>query len=129
MSFLHVCTLKTTDDWSSKVHLLDDIDQTLRNGVTSNYAAEDVDENCRNFWIAGDEIEGRSNSFGSRTSANVQEIRRGAAVELDDVHCGHCEASTIHKTANIAIQFDEIETMSRKSVNFTAGRLSHTRRP
>lgn len=96
MGFLHICTLQTANNWSSQVHLLDNIDQALRNGITSNYATKDVDKDGRDFGVASNEIEGRSNSFRSGTSTNIQKIRRRATVKLDYIHRCHSEASPIH---------------------------------
>ncbi len=95
MSFFHVGTLKTTDYWSSQVHLLDNIDQALRDGITPDDPPEDVHEDGRDFGVAGNEIKGRSDSFGSCASTNIQKICWRATIELDYVHCCHGEASTI----------------------------------
>ena len=42
--------------------------------------------------------------FLLNAAADVQEVGRLAAVQLDDVHGGHGEASSVHQTANVAIQ-------------------------
>ena len=36
------------------------------------------------------------NLVGSGTAANVEEVGRGAAVQLDDVHGGHGKPGSIH---------------------------------
>ena len=50
--------------------------------------------------------------LGGRAAADVKEIGRLAAVELDDVHGGHGEAGTVDEAANVAVEFDKVETVS-----------------
>ena len=95
VSFFHVGTLKTTNYWRSQIHLLDNIDQALRDGITPDDPTEDVYEDSRDFGIACDQLESGLDGFRSSTTADVEEVGRRAAVELDDVHGGHGEASTI----------------------------------
>lgn len=95
MGLLHVSTLQSGDDGSTEVHLLDDIDQTLSNGITSHNTSEDVDEDGSDLGVAGDELEGRSDSSRGGTTADVKEVGRASTVKLDDVHSGHGETSTV----------------------------------
>ncbi|RMY63988.1 hypothetical protein D0862_15331, partial [Hortaea werneckii] len=43
-------------------------------------------------------------------TADVKEVSRLAAVELDDVHGGHSKTSAVDQAANVAVQLDEVET-------------------
>lgn len=95
MGLLHVSTLQSGDDGGTEVHLLDDIDQTLSDGITSHDTSEDVDEDGSDLGVAGDELEGRSDSSRGGTTADVKEVGRASTVELDDVHSGHGETSTV----------------------------------
>lgn len=99
MSLLHVSTLQPGNNGGTEVHLLDDINQTLSNGITSHDTSEDVYEDGRNFGVASDELEGGSDSGRGGTTTNVKEVSRASTVELDDVHSGHGETSTVDFTA------------------------------
>ena len=67
----HVGPLQSRDDGCPQVHALHHANQSLRNGITSDDSAEDVDEDGRDFGIAGDEVEGLFDCLRRCTSTNV----------------------------------------------------------
>lgn len=111
MSLLHVGTLQTGNDRSAETHLLNDVDKTLGNGVTADNTTEDVDENGRHLGVAGDQLESGLNSRGGSTTTNIKEVGRITTVELDDIHGGHGETSTVDQASNVTIKLDEVQAM------------------
>ena len=95
MRLLHIRSLQSSHDRRPQVHALNNTDQSLSNGITSYDTAKDVDEDSCNFGITGDEVEGLFDRLRSGSTANVEEVGGLAAVELDDVHCGHGETSAV----------------------------------
>ena len=95
VGLLHVGTLQTGDDGSAEVHLLHNVDQTLGDGVAADDTTEDVDEDSRHLGVAGDQLEGALDGLGSGTTTDVEEVSGGTAVQLDDIHGGHGETSTV----------------------------------
>jgi len=111
VSLLHVGTLQTGNDRSAETHLLDNVDQTLSDGVTADNTTEDVDENGRHLGVAGNQLESGLDSSGGSTTANVKEVGRVTTVELDDVHGGHGETSTVDQASNVTVKLDEVQAV------------------
>lgn len=95
MGLLHVGTLQTGNDGSAQTHVLDDVDQSLGDGVAADDTTEDVDEDGRNLGVAGDQLESALDGSGSSTTANVKEVGRATTVQLDNIHGSHGKASTV----------------------------------
>lgn len=64
------------------------------------YRLSTIDEHSTHFGIGGDDFEGFFDLIGSSAATYVQEVGRLAAVEFDDIHCGHGETSAVHQTAD-----------------------------
>ena len=109
MSRLHVGTLQTSNDRCLEVHALNNLDETLGNGVTADDTTEDVDEDGSDLGVRGDEVESLADSLGCGTASNVEEVSGRTAVQLDDVHCGHGKTGTVDKAANVTVELDEVE--------------------
>src|SRR6185437_7332926 len=94
-----------------KAHLLRGGDDAVRDDVAFHDAAEDVDENAFHMRIGDDDLEGRGDLFLAGAAADIEEVRRLAAVKLDDVHRRHGEARAIDHAADLAVELDvgEIE--------------------
>lgn len=119
-SLLHVCPLQPRNNRRPQVHRLYHADQALRNGITSYNTAEDVDKDSCDFWIAGNEVECLLDSLRRGTSTNIKEIGWLTAVQLDNVHCCHCQAGAVDQAADVAVEFDEVETRSERVRSVTA---------
>ena len=50
-----------------------------------------------------------TNLVSSGTATNIQEVGRGASVQLDDVHGGHGQPGAVHHAPNVAVQGDVVE--------------------
>jgi hypothetical protein len=104
VSLLHVGTLETGNDGSAQTHILHNVDQTLGDGVTADDTTEDVDEDGRHLGVAGDQLEGALDGSGGGTTADVKEVGRAAAVQLDDIHSGHGKTGTVDYIFILAIE-------------------------
>ena len=52
--------------------------------------------------VVGDDFEGLLDLLGRGSAADVQEVGRVSAVQLDDVHGGHGQAGAVHQAADVA---------------------------
>lgn len=71
MRLLHIRPLQSTHNRQPQVHLLNNIDQTLRDGITPHDTAENVDKDGSDFGIRSDELESTLDGFRCGTSTNV----------------------------------------------------------
>ena len=95
-----------------QIHLLHNIDQALGDSITSDDTTKDVDEDCGDLRITGDQIEGGLDRFRSSTTTDVQEVCWRTTIDLDDVHGSHRQAGAIDEAPNITIKFDEVQAVS-----------------
>src|SRR5206468_12671977 len=84
-------------------------DEGFGDEIAAGDAAEDVDENALHFGIAEDDAEGFVSRIAGDAAADIEEIGRLAAVELDNVHGGHREACAVDEAADGAVEGDVIE--------------------
>src|SRR6201985_2248813 len=84
------------------------------NDVALHDAAEDVDQDALHIGIGGDDLEGGRDLFLAGAAADVEDVRRANAVELDDVHGRHRETGAVHHAADIAVQRHIIEVVFRR---------------
>lgn len=94
-SLLHVGSLQTSNDGGTDTHFRNNVDQTLSDGIAADDTTEDVNEDGSDLGITGDKLEGGADGSRSGTTTDVQEVSRVASVQLDDIHGGHGETSTI----------------------------------
>jgi hypothetical protein len=64
--------------------------------------------------IGKDDLERRSDLFLVRAAADVEEVGRESAVQLDDVHRRHGEAGAIDHAADVAVELDVGEVIFRR---------------
>src|SRR6185437_1793242 len=83
----------------------------LGDDVAAHDPAEDVHQNSFDMGIGEDELEGCGYPLARGTAADIEEIGRRTAIELDDVHGGHGEPGAIHHAADIAVELDVVEAM------------------
>ncbi len=78
----------------------------LGDHVALHDAAEDVDQDRLHVRVGEDDLEGRRHLLGGGAAADVEEVRRLAAVVLDDVHRRHRQAGAVHHAADVAVERD-----------------------
>src|ERR1700731_3058544 len=76
-------------------------DHALGDDVAFHDAAEDVDQDALHVGIGGDDLEGGGDLGLVGAAADVEEVGRRHAVELDDVHRGHGQAGAIDHAADV----------------------------
>ena len=96
---------------------MNDVDQSLCDSITPHDTAKDIDKDRRNLGIRRDKLKGTLDSFRCGTSTNVEEVGWCTTVQFDDIHSGHSKTGTIDKAADITIELDEVESVSRKVSN------------
>ena len=91
--------------------LLDRGDHALGDDVAAHDAAEDVDEDALHVRVGGDDLERRRHLLLGGAAADVEEVGRALAVELDDVHRRHREAGAVDHAADRAVERDVVEVV------------------
>ena len=77
--------------------------------VAAQDAAENIDQHCLHIRIGKQNAECVLDLFGVGAATDIQEIRRTAAGELDDVHGGHRQAGAVHHAGDVAIELDVVQ--------------------
>src|SRR5690606_7674564 len=87
----------------------DCIDDTFSDQVATDNAAEDVDQYRLDLAVGDDQLERLGYAFLGGAATDIKEVRRFAAMQLDDVHGRHGQSRTVDHTGDIAVQCDVIE--------------------
>ena len=88
-------------------------DHAARDDVAFHDAAEDVDQDALHLRVGGDDLERRRHLLLGGAAADVEEVRRLLAVELDDVERRHGEAGAVDHAADGAVERDVGEVVLR----------------
>ena len=89
-------------------------DDALGDHVAAHDAAEDVDQHALHLGIGQQQLERRGDPLLGGAAADVQEIGRRAAVQLDDVHGRHRQAGAVDHAADVAIQLDIVQLVAAR---------------
>ena len=91
--------------------------------------AKDVHHHALHAIIAQDNAKRLGDGFLGRTTPDIQEVGRLAAVQLDDVHRGHGQSRSVDQTADVAIQGDitQPELIGAKLRLIFLARVEHLR--
>src|SRR5690606_28276168 len=103
---LFVGALHAHDQRHTEVHGLARGDHAFGNDVATHDAAEDVDQDGLDAVVLEHDLERFGDLLGRGAAADVQEVGRLAAEQLDGVHGGHGQAGAIDQAADIAVQLD-----------------------
>src|SRR5690606_9035884 len=87
-------------------HLARRSNHAFGDDVATHDAAEDVDQNAFHCRVGEDDLEGRLHLLLRCATADVEEVGRLLAVELDDVHGRHREAGAIHHATDGPVELD-----------------------
>jgi hypothetical protein len=69
-------------------------------------AAEDIDQDALDLGVLEHDLEGFGDLLGGRTAADVEEVGRLGAEQLDRVHGGHGQTGAVHQAADVAVERD-----------------------
>src|SRR5690606_27807186 len=81
-------------------------DHAFGDHVATHDAAEDVHQNRLHIGILQHDLEGFGHLLGRGATADVQEVGRFAAEQLDGVHSGHRQTRAVHQAADVAVQLN-----------------------
>ena len=81
-------------------------DHAFGDDVATHDAAEDVHQDGFQARVFQHDLEGFGDLLGGCAAADVQEVGRLAAEQLDGVHGGHGQAGAVHQAADVAVQRD-----------------------
>src|SRR5207248_10637039 len=82
--------------------------------VAAQNAAEDVDEDGLDVPVGHEDLERVANLLGVRSAADVEEVRRLASRQLDDVHRRHGEAGAVDHAPDVAVEVNVVEGILRR---------------
>src|SRR5262249_25614169 len=80
--------------------------------VAAHDAAENVDQDSLHVRIGGDDLERGGDLFLAGAAADIEEVGRRLAVELDDVHGRHGEACAIDHATDGAVERHIVEVVA-----------------
>src|SRR5688572_7121123 len=104
-----VVALEANDERQLEADFLDRFDDARGDDVAIHDAAKNVNEDPFHVWISEDDLEGRDYLVLRSAAADIEEVRRFAAVVFDDVHRRHREAGAVDQTGNAAVERDVAE--------------------
>jgi hypothetical protein len=88
-------------------------DHAFGDHVATHDAAENVDQDALHVGVREDDLERRGNPLLGGTAADVEEVCRRAAAQLDDVHGRHGQPGAIDHAADRAVELDVVEFVAR----------------
>ena len=94
-TFFDVRAVESDHERLLNVELVDCIDDALGDDVHSGESAEDVDEDRFHVGVVDDDPQRLDDAILAIHSADVEEVRRFAAVQFERVHRGHGETSAL----------------------------------
>ena len=104
LALLHIGTFKANHERHGQVHFLCRSNDTVGNDVALHDAAEDVDQYALYGGVLQDDLKRGRYFFLRCAAADVEEVGRKFAIQLDDVHRCHGKASAIDHAADIAVE-------------------------
>mmetsp|Transcript_11076 Transcript_11076/g.19946 ORF Transcript_11076/g.19946 Transcript_11076/m.19946 type:complete len:365 (-) Transcript_11076:375-1469(-) len=107
----HVRALQAHNERHIHSHLLRCVHHTTGNNIALHDPTEDVHQDGLHFWVGGQNLEGFHHLLLRRVAAHVEKIGGRTPVELDDVHGGHGQASTVHHASDLPIQANVVEVV------------------
>ncbi|ABA49494.1 hypothetical protein BURPS1710b_0976 [Burkholderia pseudomallei 1710b] len=109
-----VRALHAHDERHVQIHGLRARDHAFRDHVAAHDAAEDVHEDRLQARVLQHQLERFGDLLGRRAAADVEEVRRLAAEQLDRIHRRHRQARAVHEAADVAVERDVREVELRR---------------
>ena len=109
LALSHVGSFHANDDGQLQLQFRGGGDDAGGQHIAAQDAAENIDEDGFHFGIADQNAESVFDLLGGSAAADVEEIGRRAAGELDDVHGGHGQARAVDHAADVAVELDVVE--------------------
>src|ERR1700757_3521453 len=109
MAFLDVGAFHANDNRNFEFQFFRRVHHAACQHVATKNTAEDIYENGFHIGVAEQNAERVLHLLFGGPTTHIQEIRRAAATQLDDVHRGHCEASAVDHAADGAVELDVVQ--------------------
>jgi len=111
LSFGDIGALEPADDGLLHADVSSGVDDSRSNDVTFHDASEDIDKDGEHLLVSIQQLECLLHLVLTSSSSDIQEVGWVAAFELDNIHCGHSEASTVHHAADVASETNVVEVV------------------
>ena len=98
-----------TTSGTLKRHLLVGFEHRVGDRRAPHDAAEDVDQHGLHVLVGKQNAERFGHLLDLGAAADVEEVRRFAAVQLDEVHRAHRQAGAVHQAADVAFELHVAE--------------------
>ena len=82
------------------------LDQRRGDRRAAHDAAEDVDEHGPQIWVTQQNAKGFGHLIDIGAAADIQEVRRFASVQFDQIHRAHRQSGTVDQTADVSVELD-----------------------
>lgn len=106
---VRVGSLKAEDHRFVEGVFLVGLDDGCGKVIAAENTAEDVDEDSFDLGVFVKKLEGLGELLTLGAATDVQEVGGLTAVELDDVHRGHGESSTVDEAADVSTDMDVVQ--------------------
>src|SRR6478609_9126900 len=101
---LDIGAFEANDERNLETDFLNRCDNAFGDDVALHDAAEDVDEDALDLRVGRDDLEGSRDLLLAGATADVAEVSRLLAVQLDDVHRRHGETGAVDHAADVAVE-------------------------
>src|SRR5271166_4790842 len=108
---IDVGAFEANDERDVQIDLARRGNDTLGDDVAAHDPAEDVDQDPFDVGVAQDQLERRRDPLARGPTADIEKVRRAAAVQFDDVHRRHRQAGAVDHAADIAVELDVVESV------------------
>lgn len=138
LGLLHSRSLEPNHEGDVQTELAHRINDSLRNDIALHDSSKDVDKNGADLkkkrekresekrnqqgkkrkkreetkshmGIRGNDLEGLSDLLGIGTSSHIEEVGWVSSVDLDDIHGGHGQTSSVHEAANGSVKTNVVQ--------------------
>src|SRR5699024_630480 len=104
LTSLDVRTFKTYYKRNIETDILDCLHNTFSNDVTFHDAAENIDKDTSDTFIAEDDLECFGNFLSCCAAPYIEEVGRFSAEMIDRIHSCHRKTCTVHHAADVSIE-------------------------
>ena len=94
------------------------LDDAFGDQVAAHDAAENIHQDRAHVVVRQDQLEGLGDFFRGCAAADVEEIGRFTAVQLDQVHGRHGQSGAVDHAGDVAVERDVIETVFVRAAFF-----------
>src|SRR5699024_3325943 len=105
-ALFRICAFQANHHRNLQADFPDCLDNTFGNQITAHDTAKDVDQNGLDVGAGSNQLERLGHPFGRGATADIEEIRRRAAMQLDQIHGAHGQAGAVDHATDIAVELN-----------------------